>query len=653
MAPRSTAVASTVPDAILVGDWRVEPNLDRLSRGGESVKLEPRVMRLLLCLIAHVGQNLTVEELLDEVWPDVVVGPDSVYQAIAVLRARLGDSPHRPAYISHLPRRGYRLIAPVGGDVRPVPAVELAEPSAAATAPIPIPEPATPAAGPSRLRWATLAGAVAALAVVGSALLFWKAERTRPAPAVPVAAPDPAPKAPVTTAPSIAVLPFLDLTEKHDLGYFADGLTEELIDLLSRGSDLHVPARTSSFFFKARSVTVSDVGRALNVNHVLEGSVRRSGHKIRVTAQLIRTDDGFHVWSNTYDRDLRDILAVEDDIAQAVVGALQARLLASRFPASTGPRASEAHIRRLQCEYFVLQNTPAFADKSVACFREVLKLDRGDAVAWSEYADAMFRQGALEGWPHPARLAASQRSVEAAQQALAIDPAVTSAYATIATVRRHFYHDWSGAQAVLSSALAQDPDEPATLLAAAALAMNLGQHDKAIELCKRARERDPLNFLSYARLARLYLYRSRLVDAEAAARKRVELYPEGHGGYVSLGDVLLARGAATEALDAGEHEPDPSGRLIGRALAYHALGRARESEAALDQLKRRYARSSAVDIAEIYAYRGDADNAFQWLNRAYASGDTALLSIKVDNYFISLHADPRYQALLKALKLPV
>ena len=117
MAPRSTAVASTVPDAILVGDWRVEPNLDRLSRGGESVKLEPRVMRLLLCLIAHVGQNLTVEELLDEVWPDVVVGPDFVYQAIAVLRARLGDSPHRPTYISHLPRRGYRLIAAVGGDV--------------------------------------------------------------------------------------------------------------------------------------------------------------------------------------------------------------------------------------------------------------------------------------------------------------------------------------------------------------------------------------------------------------------------------------------------------------------------------------------------------------------------------------------------------
>jgi transcriptional activator of cad operon len=309
------AVVSALPEPVRLGEWRLEPELDLISRGERVIKIEPRAMRVLLVLIARAGHVVTVSELLEQVWPDVVVGPDSVYQAIALLRRTLGDDRRHPTYIVHVPRRGYRLIAPLTSAARSPqitpPAAGDATLAADAHSPIvPVPVASPPGASltpPAQTRRLLRISAWAAITVAGvlAAAYFFVGDapqRALFAAAVPTVATEAARTPSVPAAPSIAVLPFVDMTEKQDLAYFADGLSEELIDLLSRYSDLRVPARTSSFYFKGKPTAVRDIALALGVDNVLEGSVRRSGDRVRVTAQLIRAANGYHLWSETYER---------------------------------------------------------------------------------------------------------------------------------------------------------------------------------------------------------------------------------------------------------------------------------------------------------------------------------------------------------------
>lgn len=276
-----------------IGDWCVNPAAGQMSRGDEVVRLEARTLRLLLCLAQHAGEVVSIEELLDQVWAGVVVTQDSVYQAVASLRRLLGDDAKQPAYIATVPRLGYRLVAAVS------PWIDL-PPELAVTAA------ATPAKRTGRrvpLALAIGAGVLIALGIV--AFVF----HSKPA------------------KPSVAVLPFLDLTtQEMNEEYFADGMTEELINRLSRVPGLRVPAPTSSFFFKGKQVTVADVAKSLGVTYVLDGSVRKSDDMLRIAARLIRADDGYVVWSETYDRPSDDKLKVQDDIATEVTRALRASL---------------------------------------------------------------------------------------------------------------------------------------------------------------------------------------------------------------------------------------------------------------------------------------------------------------------------------------
>jgi transcriptional activator of cad operon len=265
-------------------------------------------MRLLLCLAERPGEVVSIDDLLDRVWSDVVVAPDSVYQAVASLRRQLGDDPKKPAYIETLPRLGYRMVATVS----PWVAGEQATPA--------ITDPAGP---PERsgsrfvasVIWA--AGVALCLAVVGGLLFYGRIANNNHSAAAAVA---PQPQK------SIAVLPFLDLTETMNQEPFADGMTEELIDKLSKIPGLRVAPPTSSFYFKGKQVTVADVAKALGVAYVLDGSVRKSGTRLRVAARLIRADNGYVVWSETYDRPLDDILMVQDEIAGEVTRALRASI---------------------------------------------------------------------------------------------------------------------------------------------------------------------------------------------------------------------------------------------------------------------------------------------------------------------------------------
>jgi len=660
---------------VQVGDWRIQPELDLIARNGHSSKIEPRAMRVLMSLVRRAGHIVTVQELLDEVWPDVIVGPGSVYQAVALLRRTLGDDSHHPSYIAHVPRKGYRLVAPVGAvtsangsaangsttedsTVRPFVASEPAIAPTLAAAPAPpgtVAEPATPAPLLKPLHMGNLAWAAFFVALATVVALFVYLRWTPRAP--PTVAPRAAtasvravPRVTQTVA-SIAVLPLLDMSKKQDLGYIADGLTEELIDLLSRGSDMRVPARTSSFYFKGKSATVRDIAAALGVDHLLEGSVRRSGNRLRVTAQLIRADNGYHLWSHTYDRDFTDIFAVEDDIAQAVTRTLRAKLITEHPLGESAGGDREAHNLQLQCQFFIQRNTAADAEKAVACYRQLLRVVPQDATAWAGYADALWRLPALKETARSEARVTRDAARQATQHALALDPELAAPHAFLAVYHRVIDRDWVAAQAEVDAALTADAGEPASLLAASRLAMTLGEFDRALEFLERARVRDPLNFLPYARMTEIYLYEGRLAEAEIAARRRIDLSPDGQGGYTSLADVLLARGEPQAALEVVRREPDEAERTIGLALTYHALGRRADADAMLTELTRKHP-DAGLELADVYAYRGEVDRAFAVLDGALAATDVSLTAVKSDSYLKPLHSDPRYRALLSKLNLP-
>jgi len=270
-----------------VGDWRVDPASSQISRGEEAIRLDVRTMRLLLCMAERPGEVVSIDDLLNHVWAGVTVAPDSVYQAVATLRRHLGDDSKRPAYIATVPRLGYRLVAAVSPWV----------------------DSKTPTASAPRLKhgrkWAI--GAAVACLALAAVLLWLRGNREN-------------------SHSSVAVLPFLDLTEAMNEEPFADGMTEELIDKLSKIRGLRVPSPTSSFYFKDKKLPVADIAKKLGVGYVLDGSVRKSGSRLRVAARLIRADNGFVMWSESYDRPFGDILKVQDDIAGEVTKALRASI---------------------------------------------------------------------------------------------------------------------------------------------------------------------------------------------------------------------------------------------------------------------------------------------------------------------------------------
>jgi transcriptional activator of cad operon len=290
------------PPLLRIGDWSVDPATGQMSRSNESIRVEARTLRLLLCLAENAGQVVSIDDLLNKAWDGVIVTSDSVYQGVASLRRLLGDDPKNPTYIATVPRLGYRMIAPVGPWVGPLPAAAVSD------------EPK-----PVRRRGAgaLLAAGAALFIVLAVGFLFHGRGIHRERAAATTGAPQ----------KSVAVLPFLDLTtQEMNEEYFADGMTEELIDKLSKIPGLRVPAPTSSFYFKGKRMPVADIAKSLAVAYVLDGSVRKSDATLRVAVRLIRADDGYVVWSETYDRPLDDKLRVQDDIAGEVAKALRATI---------------------------------------------------------------------------------------------------------------------------------------------------------------------------------------------------------------------------------------------------------------------------------------------------------------------------------------
>lgn len=445
--------------------------------------------------------------------------------------------------------------------------------------------------------------------------------------------------------PSIAVLPFVDLSPEKNQEYFSDGLAEELLNSLAKIQGLQVAARTSSFQFKGRNEDLRVVGQKLNVASVLEGSVRKQGQRVRITAQLIQTSDGFHLWSETYDRDLTDIFAVQEEIARAVASSLSVTLLGGKTPS---PRATsiDAYNAYLQGRYFSARGGRENTQKAVAFLEQSIHLDPNYAPAWAALSVAHSVQagnyGEGEGYG---------KARQEAERALALDPGLAAAYAAMGDIQLYVDWDWPGADASFQRALALEPKSVGALLSAGELAADLNRFDEALNLSRRAVELDPLHGAPHHAVAFDAWWAGRLDESEAAVHKAMTVNPDFPFLHTVLCRVLLDRSRPQEALAEADREQHPAFRLQGFALAQHALGNKQESDRALTELTAEYAADVAFQIAEVYAFRGELDSAMAWLERAYQQRDPGLVEMKGDPLLKNLQHDQRYTAFLKKMRL--
>jgi TolB-like protein/Tfp pilus assembly protein PilF len=448
---------------------------------------------------------------------------------------------------------------------------------------------------------------------------------------------------------SIAVLPFVDMSEKKDQEYFADGMAEEIIDLLAKVPGLKVIGRTSSFQFKGKTEDLRSIGNQLGAAYVLEGSVRKSGDRLRVTAQLISTQDGAHLLSQTYDRDLSDVLKMQDEIATKVVRALQVEVGSAYAVSRPSLRSKEAYALYLRGAHAADRYERPGWEQATSDFQRALELDPSFSEAAAMLANE-YDYGGSVGYLTPSE--AFRQSKHFAELALKLDPNDARPHVILADYYSTFAWDWTAADRELKQALILAPNDSNILVPAAAFLLTVGRTDEALKQISAAVELDPLEPATYFYLHLVQLRLGRFKEAEAAIRRALEIRPMLAFGQFQLGYVLLARGQPNAALVEFLKEGEDTGRYTGAAVAYFALGRKADSDAALaESIKRTTVFPSGV--AGVYAYRRENDEAFKWIDRAYAQKDSLLTRIKFSLEFDNLHDDPRYKAFLKKMNLPL
>ncbi|MGC2111631.1 MAG: tetratricopeptide repeat protein [Candidatus Korobacteraceae bacterium] len=634
--------------SVRFGPYDVNLESGDLRKYGYRIKLQPKSFLVLRALLESPGELVTREDLKTRLWSEntFVEFESSLNVAVRRLREALNDEAQKPAYIETVPRRGYRFIG----------AVEQTVFSPAATfqdgSPFGVREPVTfPATPPSwqptsgelptaavpRPIWRRIIPALALLLLIAAGVLFWK--RSTVLHSRPVAS-------------SIAVLPFADMSPEKNQEYFSDGLAEELLNELAKTPGLRVAARTSSFQFKGKSGDLPAIGKQLDVGTVLEGSVRKEGNRVRIAAELVKVEDGFQLWSGTYDRDLNDVFAVQDEIARAITSELKVRLLNSKAEI-TPQRAtnSEAYNAYLQGRYFYERRTQDDLGKAFQYFEQAVKLDPQYARAWSALAwaliartEAAYGSSFEEGY----RLARS-----AAERALQLDPGLAEAHAAIGRIKRTNDWDWSGAETSFQRALALEPQNTIVLLGASSLAASLGRFDQAIALNRRAVEIDPLSVVAHVSLGVHAYYAGQQDLATDAYQKSLAISPDDPEAHYLLGLVYLTRSKPQQALAEFQKDQRSSEKSVGEALAYSALGSKAEADLALAQLIANYKFQAAYQIAEVYAFRGEVDRAFEWLELARTHHDAGLPAIKGDPLLKNLYHDPRYAEFLRKMNLPL
>jgi adenylate cyclase len=449
---------------------------------------------------------------------------------------------------------------------------------------------------------------------------------------------------------SIAVLPFADMSQGRDQQYLADGLADELLNLLAQIPELRVAARSSSFMFKDKPKDVATMATELKVAHLLEGSVRKAGNRVRITAQLIRADNGYELWSETFERMLDDIFQLQDEIAGSVVQALKVKLLGGSLPARQVPGNLSAYNLYLQGRFFAGQRTREGFAQALDYFGRAVDLDRGYEPSWTEQS-IVYGDMAARGYLPAAD--ALPKARDAVREAIKLNPKSARAHIALGYLHMNDDWDWAAADQQIGEALTLDPGSADVLHAAGSLNLVLGRVSESVRLFLAALARDPLRASSYSNLGVAYFADGRLPEAEQAFRKAIQLRPNALYSHNALGLVLLWKGDPGAALAEMKRETDEMWRLEGEALVYWANHQRAESDRVLAELTTKFQKKSPYVIATVYGYRGEADPAFQWLDRALSERDATLTSIKIDPLFQKIKADPRYATLLQKARLPL
>lgn len=622
------------------GPYSLDLESGDLRKFGYRIKLQPKSFLVLQALLQAPGEMVTREELKARLWAEntFVEFESSLNVAVRRLREALSDEAQNPVYIETVPRHGYRFIAtpeylerppsPASGIHEVVPSHSDAEAASAAIEALSAAEAATS-------WWKLLAVAAVLLVIATLGTIWWKARVTVRAAPMPS---------------SIAVLPFADLSAEKNQNYFSEGLAEDLLNHLAKTPGLRVAARTSSFQFREKGADLSAIGKQLDVATILEGSVQREGNRVRISAELVKADDGFQLWSGTYDRNLNDVFAVQDDIAKAITGELKVRLLNSHAEAAvraaTTPAAYNAY---LQGRYFYERRTFDDLARANDYFQQAVKLDPNYARAWSALAWVLIAR--TEGAQGPSFEQGYRQAMAAAEKALQLDPNLAEAHAAVGRIKRGYDWDWPGAQASFHKALALEPQNSVVLLGASSLEASLGNFEEAVTLNRRAVEIDPLSVVAHLSLGMHAYYAGQQALAIDAFQKALAISPNAPEAHYLLGLVYLERQQPQQALTEFEKNQPGSERSVGQALAYSALGRKQESDTALQQLIANYRSEAAYQIAEVYAFRGESAHALEWLAVARAHKDAGLSMTKGDPLLKKLAGNPEYSAFLHSMGL--
>ena len=460
----------------------------------------------------------------------------------------------------------------------------------------------------------------------------------------PTASPSPEPE---LRDRSIVVLPFLDMSQAKDQEYFSDGIAEELLNLLAKIPELRVISRSSAFSFKGKEKDIPTIARQLHVANVLEGSVRKSGNQVRITVQLIEASTDTHLWSETYDRPLDNIFAIQDEIAAAVVAQLKLKLLGD-IPKTTVTHPA-AYAQFLQARELDRTGSVESYKQAIEHYKQALSIAPDYAAAWEGLAATYGNQ---VGWGLRPVDEGYRLVREAANKALSIDQDFAAAYVDLGFAELTS-GDLAGASRHIERAMQLEPGNVYIAGGASVMAMSLGRLDEAATIAKYVIERDPTNPSGFVGLGKIYRFAGMQQDSIANYRTAIELSPQFTGVHHFLGLAMLLKGVdrtqAEAVLAVMQAESAEHYRLIGLALAYHALGRAAESDAALAELVRKYERDAAYNIAYVHAFRNEPDLAFAWLEKAVEYHDTGLPDVFQQPLFKSLHKDPRWQPFLKKI----
>ncbi|MGC1416430.1 MAG: winged helix-turn-helix domain-containing protein [Candidatus Acidiferrum sp.] len=627
------------------GQFVLDPGRRTLSRADLPVALTPKAFDVLFFLAQNPNRLVTKEELLQAVWGDTIVEEGNLTQYISHLRKALGDNPEDTRLIVTIARKGYQFTAGVtvgkAADSAKQAAVQVptGESSLNDTQAV-LAGPAGEAVPIAPRRWSkTALVLVSAVILVGAGYMSWRHFR------------DITP--PKSQKIMLAVLPFENLTGDPNKEYLADGLTEETISQLGRlnPEQLGVIARTSVMGYKHKNERLDQIGRELSVQYVLENSLRESGDHIRLTAQLIQVKDQTHLWAQDYDYPLKDVLTIEDEVAKSVARQIQLRLTSQQQadlaqPRSVNPEAFDAY---LQGYYFYQRRTAKDVDMAAKYYEQAVQLDPSYALAWVGLSRAHYWQAnaGVVSTGEGQRLAR-----EEVERALVLNPNLAAAHAQMGRLKRQVDFDWVGANVSIQRAITLEPGNPEYLKLASSSAAYLGRFDQALQLGRRTVALDPLNADSWETLGEIEFFSGQLDQAAADCKKAAELNPDvAPGPFYSVQIYILQERPRDGLPDIGRVQID-SQREVLYSIAYYALGRKKESDAALRELIGKYHGSDAYGIALVYAFRNQSDQAFKWLDRAYTQRDGGLIATKVDPLLKSLHDDPRYAAFLKKLNLP-